>query len=95
MNGVHAKNNRYKNGWYDPRYSPLIAKEKAKSIDPTQKQVQYRDALYKFCLQKGIVSDGFRLFRTRKGISSNIRALITILKKNSLCDEFFGKGQTL
>lgn len=90
MNGVHAKNNRYKNGEYNPSYSNQIVKEKAKSIDPTQKQVQFRDDLLNFCRQKGLMRDGFKIGRTRQGISSNIYALKTILKKNGLDGEFFG-----
>ena len=90
VNTVHVKNNRYKNGWYNPSYSNMIAKEKAKSIEPTQKMVQYRDTLYKYCLQKGLVRDGFKIRRTKQGISSDIRALLTVLRKNGLADEFFG-----
>lgn len=92
MNSVHARNNRYKNGEYNPSRATAIAREKASSICPTQKQVQYRDALYKFCIQKGLVGAGFKIGRTRQAITSNIRAFITILKKNGLEDEFFQKG---
>lgn len=88
MNTVHAKNNRYKNGWYNPSYSNQIAKEKAESIEPSLKQVKYRDDLYKFCLQKGIVREGFRLGRTKQTIRSNIAAFQTIIRKNGLVDEF-------
>ena len=91
MNRVHATNNRYKNGEYNPSYSILIAKDKAKSKTPTQKQVQYRDDLYKFCLQKGLIGDSFKIGRTRQGIQSSIRGLISILEKNGLADEFFGE----
>ena len=90
MNTVHAKNNRYKNGEYNPDHSLHIAREKAKSIEPTRNQVEYRDALYKFCIQKGIVREGFTLRRTKQGISANIRALISIIGKNGLAGEFFG-----
>lgn len=94
MNFVQAKNNRYKNGEYNPNRSIQIAKEKASSIEPTRKQVQYRDALYKFCLQKGIVGEGFRIYRTKQGISANIRAFKSILRKNGLADEFFAVEAT-
>lgn len=90
MNMEQAKHNRFKNGEYNPSHSKAIAKDKAKSIEPTQKQVQFRDDLYKFCLQKGLVKDGFRIYRTKQGINTNIRAFITILEKNGLADEFFG-----
>lgn len=90
MNTIHAKNNRRKNGEYNPSYSRQIAREKAESIEPTQKQKQYRDALYEFCLQKGLVWDGFKICRTKQGMHSNIQALISILEKNGLADEFFG-----
>ena len=89
MNIVHLKNNTYKNGEYNPDHSRQMAREKAKSIAPSIKQLQYRDALYDFCLQKGIVREGFRLGRTKQGIHTNIRALISILEKNGLADEFF------
>lgn len=90
-NFVHANNNRYKNGEYSPLdHSLQIAKEKARSIEPSIKQLQYRDNLYEFCLQKGIVGEYFKLSRTKQGISSDIRALITILEKNGLAGEFFG-----
>lgn len=89
MNSVHARNNRYKNGEYAPDRSLRIAKDMARSIEPTQKQVQFRDNLYKFCVQKGIVLDGFNILRTKQGIKSNIYALKTILRKNGLIDEFF------
>lgn len=90
MNSVHARNNRYKNGEWNPSRATAIARAKASSIEPTQKQVQYRDDLYKFCIQKGLVGAGFKILRTKQGITSNIRALITILKKNGFDDEFFG-----
>lgn len=92
MNTVHAHNNRYKNGEYKPSYSIAIVKDKAMSIEPSQKQVQYRDNLYKFLLEKGIVMDRFKLARTRQGVRSNIYALISLLKKNGLDVEFFGRG---
>lgn len=89
MNVTHFKNNTYKNGEYNPHISVQMAKEKAKSIEPTQKQAEYRDALYKFCVQKGIVGEWFTLRRTNRGISSNIQALKSTLRKNGLADEFF------
>lgn len=90
MNEVHAKNNRYKNGEYNPSYSLIWAKEKAKSIEPSIEMLQYRDALYKFCVQKGLIRDGFKIGRTKQAIKSNIYALKTILRKNGLDGEFFG-----
>lgn len=94
MNMVHWKNNLYKNGEYNPSVSRTMAQEKARSITPTAKQLLYRDALYDFCIQKGIVKEGFRLSRTKQGIHSNIRSLITILEKNGLAEEFFSKRKT-
>lgn len=55
-------------------------------------QIEYRDALYKFCIDKGIVGDGFKTGRTNREISANIRAFITILSKHRFADEFFGKN---
>ena len=92
MNFTQYKNNRFKNGEYHPSYSVQIEREKASSIEPTQKQVQYRDDLHKFCIQKGIVKDSFKIRRTKQGISSDIRAFITILKKHGFEDEFFGRS---
>ena len=89
MNTVHARNCRYKNGEYNPHVSAIMAREKATSIEPTKKQVKFRDDLHKFCLQKGVVGEGFRISRTKQGISANIRAFISVLKKNGLLDEFF------
>ena len=91
MNTVHLKNNIYKNGEYDPHISSKIAKEKAKNKVPSISQAKYRDALYKFCVEKGIVGDSFRLGRTKQNISANINAMKTILRKHGLADEFFKK----
>lgn len=91
MNTYHYKNNTYKNGWYRPDHSKAMEKEKAKSIEPTTKQEEYRDVLYKFCVQKGIVGDGFKMQRTNRGISANINALRTIIVKNGFADEFWGE----
>ena len=91
MNTYHWKNNTYKNGEYHPDHSEAMAKEKR--IEPTIKQVEYRDALYKFCVQNGLVKEGFKMGRTNRGISSSINALKTIIRKNGLADEFFEKGE--
>lgn len=93
MNAVHAKNNRYKNGEYNPSYSFRWAKEQAKSIEPSINLVKYRDDLYKFCVQNGLIREGFKLGRTKQAIKSNIYGLKTILRKNGLADEFFGEVQ--
>ena len=92
MNRIHAKNNIYKNGKYIPAHRLKTQDEKAKEIEPTRKQVEYRDDLYKFCVKKGIAGDKFRLGRTKREITANINALITILKKHGFADEFFGKN---
>lgn len=91
MNTYLTKNNIYKNGEWHPCHSKAMAVEKSKSILPTKDAVEYRDALYKFCVEKGIVGDSFRLGRTKQAISANIRAFITILNKHGLADEFFKK----
>ena len=57
--------------------------------EPTMSQIEYRDALYNFCLQKGVIREGFLTGRTRLQMRSNIKALITILNKNGLAQEFF------
>ena len=93
MNLIQTKNNIYRNGEYNPDHSRQIAKEKAESIVPTSKQVKYRDDLYDFCIQKGIVREGgISIRRTKQGINANIRALISILKKNGLAEEFFARN---
>ena len=89
MNKVHAKNNLFRSGAYEPNYSIEIAKEKAKDIVPSIAQAEFRDNLYKFCNEKGLIRNGFKMGRTKRGIASNIHALITIIKKNGLYDEFF------
>lgn len=90
MNRTHYKNNLYKNGEYNKHFSDRLEIAKGK-IEPSRSQLQYRDALYKFCVEKQVVRDGFRLGRTNREISANIRALITILEKYNLTDEFFQK----
>ena len=92
MNMTQTKNNIYKNGEYNPDHSRQIAKEKAKSIVPTSNQVKFRDDLYDFCIQKGIVREGFTVRRTKQGINANIRALLSILSKNGLREEFFARN---
>ena len=91
MNTYQKKDNIFKNGWYHPDHSKAMANEKKTSKVPTMKQVKYRDDLYNFCVQKGLLRDGFPLARTKQGITSNIRAFRTIIKKNGLEDEFFGE----
>ena len=88
MNSVEAKNNRYKAGNYHPSHSAKFAKDRATNIIPTTNAVEYRNALYKFGVANGIITKDFLLARTRKGISSNIRALISIIKKHGLMDEW-------
>lgn len=89
MNMTQWKNNIYRNGEYKPDHSKMIAVEKAREIVPTSKQAKYRDDLYNFCIQKGIVREGFTIRRTKQGINANIRALLSILRKNGLAEEFF------
>ena len=91
MNFVHWKNNIYKNGEYHPDNSVALAREKGRNIAPTVAQAKYRDDLLAFCKEKGLIREGFKIRRTEQGISSNIRAFITILKKNGLDDEFFAR----
>lgn len=91
MNTYHWKDNLYKNGLWKPDHSKAMAVEKARRSEPTTKQVEYRDALYKFCVQKGLIRYGFKLQRTNRGISSNIAALRTIIVKNGLADECWGE----
>ena len=89
MNGIHSKNNLFRSGAYNPSYSRELAQEKAKDIVPSVAQAEFRDNLYKFCNEKGLIRDGFKMRRAKQGIASNIHALITIIKKNGLYDEFF------
>lgn len=89
MNEVHAKNNLFKSGAYKPSYSRELAQEKAKDIIPSMAQMEFRDSLYEFCNKNGLIRNGFKKCKTKQGIASNIKALITIIKKNGLYDEFF------
>ena len=89
MNEVHAKNNLFRGGAYNPTYSREPAQQKAKDIVPSVAQTEFRDNLYKFCNEKGLIRNGFKMRRTKQGIASNIHAIITIIKKNGLYDEFF------
>lgn len=91
MNTFMWKDNLYKNGEWHPCHSKAMAVEKAKNIVPTKDAVEYRDDLYKFCDEKGLIGNSFPLGRTRKAITANIRAFITILNKHGLADEFFKK----
>lgn len=98
MNEVQLKNNMYKAGVSRSRVDAIV-KEKGRNVIPTNKQVQFRDALYNFLKEKGIIKPNFRLERSRRGIHSNINALKTILYKHGLDDEFYTKkdaddGQT-
>lgn len=88
MNQTHAKNNRYKNGEYNKHFADRYEMAQSRK-EPTMSQIEYRDALYKFCFGKGIIRDGFPLGRTRTQVRSNISAFITILRKNGLADEFY------
>lgn len=88
MNQIHAKNNRYKNGEYNKHYADRYEMSQSRK-EPTMSQIEYRDALYKFCLEKGVIREGFLCGRTRLQIRSNIKAFITILNKNGLAKEFF------
>lgn len=88
MNRTHARNNIYKNGEYNIHFADRI-KAAQRTKEPTMSQLEYRNALYQFCLQKGVIREVFPLGRTRSNISSNIRAFITILNKNGLAKEFF------
>lgn len=92
MNTIQWKNNLYKNGEYAPDHSKAMAVEKAKDISPSCKQAEYRDALYKFCKEKGLILHDFKFRRTKQGISANIQALISILRKNGLAEEFFARN---
>ena len=88
MNTVQWKNNLYKNGGFAPSHSKAMLVEKARDVTPSRKQVEYRDALYKFCLENGLIRDIFKIRRTKQGVSANIRAFITILKRMDLQKNF-------
>ena len=90
MNGTHSKNNRYKNGEYNKHFADRYEMAQSRK-EPTMSQIEYRDALYKFCLEKGVIREGFLCGRTRLQVRSNISALLTILRKNGLSDEFYEK----
>ena len=90
MNRIQSRNNLCKNGEYNKHYADRYEMAQSRK-EPTMSQLEYRDALYKFCLEKGIIRDGFPLGRTRLQMRSNINAFITILEKHGLAKEFFEK----
>lgn len=91
MNYIQAKNNIYRNGQYHPDHSRKLLKDTG--TEPTGKQILYRNALYNFCKEKGLIRDGFHLGRTKRDISANIKAFMTILQKNGLVDEFCRRSE--
>lgn len=86
MNYIQSKNNIYRSGQYHPDHSRKLLKDTGTM--PTGKQILYRNALYDFCKEKGLMRDGFRLGRTNREISANIKAFRTILQKYGMVDEF-------
>lgn len=86
MNCIQSKNNIYRNGQHHPDHSKKLLKDTG--TEPTGKQILYRNDLYKFCLEKGLIHEGFRLGRTNREIAANINALKVIVQKNGLVDEF-------
>lgn len=88
MNNYLNKDNIYRNGEWNTNHSEAMVREKARSKVPSINQVKFRDDLYNFCMEKGILKEGFPLARTKHGMISNIRAFKTIIAKNGLVDEF-------
>lgn len=75
-------------GAYKSEQVAAYAKERASNIVPSIAQKEYRDALYMFLREKGIVHDGFKLGKTRRMMHTNIRAFSTIITKHGLWDEW-------
>lgn len=88
MNTEQTICNMIAHGLYKADRVKAFATEKAKSKEPSVAQVNYRNELYKFGKEKGVVRDGFKLGRTKQDIGRDIRALWTIIDKNGLSDEW-------
>lgn len=91
MNYIQSKNNIYRSGQYHPDHSRKLLKDTGTM--PTGKQILYRNALYDFCKEKGLMRAGFHLGRTNREISANIKAFRTILQKHGLVGEFIEKSK--
>ena len=92
LNTEQSIQNAIAHGLYKTDHVMAIVKEQSRSIEPSVSQVAYRDALYKFLLEKGVVREGFPLGRSKSGITSNIRAYWTLIRKHGLVDEWMGRG---
>jgi len=88
MNSMMTKRNMVALGLGERYNIDTFAKEKAASIEPSVAQKKYRDELYKFVAEKGIVRDSFKLGRTKQMIGRDIRSLHTIITKHGLWDEW-------
>ena len=58
MNKTHARNNRYKNREYNKHYADRYEMSQSRK-EPTMPQIEYRDDLYKFCLEKALFERDF------------------------------------
>lgn len=88
QNYYQAKKSGLANG------SSLGAMKRDGAYRPTDKQMQYHRALVAFCKERGIPVGPFERFGNKDDCSSKIRAMITVLKKHGLADEFFGRKET-
>lgn len=91
MNYTQTKINIYRSGQYHPDHSRKLLKDIG--TEPTGKQILYRNDLYDFCKEKGLMRDGFRLGRTNRDIAANINAFKTIIQKHGMVDEFLERSK--
>lgn len=85
MNLIQMANNVYKSGSHKPNYRTTMA-VKDHLNTPTQAQAKYRNALYKFLREKGLVQ-GLQLYGDKQGMRSNIKAFLTIIERHGLMEE--------
>ncbi len=60
---------------------------------PSDKQLKYYSNLIAFLKEKGIPVSGFERIRNRADCRSKISAMITVLEKNGLDAEFYGRAK--
>jgi hypothetical protein len=81
--------NIHKSGSHKPNYRTMKAAKDYLNT-PTQAQVKYRNALYKFLREKGLVQ-GLRLYGDKRGVSSNIKSFLSIIERHGLMDEWMSR----
>lgn len=93
-----AEYNRYHSYYQGKKYEVTPgasvkswARDKGREM-ATAKQFEYHSSLVKFLNSKGIKTTVFEKPRTKSDCKSKINAMLTILRKNGLEEEFFGSA---